>query len=134
MFDSKTARSAVIAATIALVACRDFRLAAFNLDVSPNPAVSGDIVVATFELILIPEQRHTIIVSIDGQEHSRVTTDEEPSRIQTIALGTADELIAAYGTGVHEARVTVRAEESDEQASTQSDMFQLGASTTVRQP
>ena len=134
MFDSKTMRRATIAATLALLACRDFRLAAFNLDVSPNPAVSGDVVVATFELILIPAQRHTIIVTIDGEEHSRVTTDETPSRVQTISLGTADELIAAYGAGAHEARVTVRAEESDEDASTQTETFQLGPAATVRQP
>jgi hypothetical protein len=131
---SKAVRAGALAAVLAVVACGDFRLAAFNLDVSPDPAVSGDDVVATFELILIPAQQHTIIVYIDEEEHSRTTTSEAPTRFQTIQLGTADELIAAYGTGLREARVEVRAEEANEKAKTQSATFQLGQPVATSRP
>jgi hypothetical protein len=117
-------RGALIA-VLAFTACDDFHLSASDLDIGPDPAVPGDVVVASFVLSLVPIQPHTIILSIDDTEHLRVTSNERPPIPYVIALGDAADLIAAYGTGTHTARVEVRAEEKGETARTQSVAFEL---------
>lgn len=125
MRGSKAAFALVVAA---ITGCRDFQLSAFNLEIGPNPAVPGDMVVASFNLVLTPRQPYTVIVTIDDEEHSRVTHNDLPSFVQTIVLGDAADLIAAYGTGLHSARVEVVAEDKNESSRTQSRQFE------VRQP
>ena len=114
-------------------ACSDFQLSAFNLDIGPNPAEPGDMVVAAFNLHLAPRQPYTVIVTIDDQEHSRVTHNDQPSVVQTIVLGDGADLIATYGEGVHLAGVEVVAEEDNESARTQSKSFELGLSAPAVQ-
>ena len=118
-----TAALALVVA--AITGCRDFQLSAFNLEIGPNPAEPGDMVVAAFNLVLTPRQPYTVIVTIDGEEHSRATHNDLPSFVQTIQLGDAADLIAAYGAGVHSARVEVVAEEKNESSRTQSRSFEV---------
>ena len=116
----------VVAVALAMVACSsDAHLFASNLEVGPTPAVPGDVVMASVEVIVSPVQSHTIILTIDGLEHFRVTSMEAPARPFLITLGDAADLIATYGTGVHSARVEVRAEESNHMARTQTVSFEL---------
>ena len=103
----------------------DLQLSAFNLEVGPTPAVPGDVVVATVELIVNPLQRHTIILTIDGVEHFRETRTETPERPYIITLGDAAGLLATYGPGTHLARIELRAEEDNELARTQAAAFEL---------
>jgi hypothetical protein len=119
---SKTALALMVAVA---TACSDFQLSAFNLEIGPNPAEPGDMVVAAFNLHLAPRQPYTVILTIDEEEHSRVTHNDQPSVVQTIVLGDAADLIATYGEGVHEVRVEVVAEEDNESARTQSKAFEL---------
>ena len=72
-----------------------------------------------------PVQRHTIILTIDDVEHTRVTSNEAPAIPYVITLGDAADLIATYGAGTHTARVEVRAEEENETARTQTVEFEL---------
>ena len=119
-------RKAALVAMLALTACLDdFHLSASDLDIGPNPAVPGDVVVASFIVSLIPVQRHTVIVTIDNTEHLRVTSNERPPIPYLITLGDAADLIATYGAGAHVARVEVRAEDKGESARTQSASFEL---------
>lgn len=117
-------------AVLAMVSCSSgSHLSASNLQIGPNPAGPGDVVMASVDILVSPVQRHTIILTIDGSEHFRATSSEAPERPFVINLGDAADLIASYGTGVHAARVEVRAEESSERARTQSAGFELRAST-----
>ena len=128
MRHSKALRGAVLAALLVGSACSDFggfRLRASNLEVGPNPAVPGDQMVASFILLLAPVQRHTVVLTINGTEHSRITSNDAPLIPYVIQLGDAADLIAAYGTGTHSARVEVHAEEADETARTSSVSFEL---------
>ena len=125
MSGSKAVRSGVFVALLALTGCEDLRLSASNLEIAPNPAVPGDVVVASFLLVLAPTQRHTVVVIIDNTEHVRVTSIEPPPQPYVITLGDAADLIAAYGAGTHSARIEVRAEEANEAARTQSAGFEL---------
>lgn len=130
MIGSKAVRAgalgATLAATLAMTACLgDFHLSASNLEIAPNPAVPGDVVIAAFVLNLAPLQTYTIIVTIDDTEHVRVTSREPPARPYVITLGDAADLIATYGAGTHSARVEVRVEEEGETARTQSAGFEL---------
>ena len=118
----RAALALVVAVTIG---CRDFQLSAFNLEIGPNPAVPGETVIAAFNLVLAPRQPYTVIVTIDDQEHSRVTHNDEPLFIQTVELGDAADLIATYGEGVHAIRVEVVAEDANESSRTQSKAFEL---------
>ena len=116
----------VVACVVAIAACfSDLRLSASNLEIGPNPAVPGDVVVASVLLIVQPLQRHTIILTIDDVEHFRVTSTETPAIPYVITLGDATDLIATYGPGMHSARVEVRAEEANEAARTQTAGFEL---------
>jgi hypothetical protein len=125
MSGSKAVRG-VLTAVLAITACvEDFHLSASNLEIAPNPAVPGDVVVASFLVLIAPLQRHTIVVTIDNTEHVRVTSNEEPPRPYVITLGDAADLISAYGAGAHAARVEVRAEEANETARTQTVGFEL---------
>lgn len=124
MSGSKALR--VVASVVAITACfSDLRLSASNLEIGPSPAVPGDVVVASVLLIVAPLQRHTIILTIDDVEHFRVTSSEAPAIPFVITLGDAADLIATYGTGMHSARVEVRAEEANEAARTQTASFEL---------
>ncbi|MGH7637098.1 MAG: hypothetical protein ACREOK_05555 [Gemmatimonadaceae bacterium] len=116
----------VVASAVAIAACfSDLRLSASNLEIGPNPAVPGDVVVATMFVIVQPLQRHTITLTIDDVEHLRVTSTETPAIPYVITLGDAADLIAEYGPGAHSARVEVRAEEANEAARTQTAGFEL---------
>ena len=131
MSGSKT----VLALMVAVVtACSDFQLSAFNLDIGPNPAEPGETVIAAFNLVLAPRQPYTVILTIDNEEHSRVTHNDQPPFVQTIELGDAADLIATYGEGVHTARVEVVAEDKNESSRTASRSFELRqAAPAVRQ-
>ena len=126
MSGSKVVRAGALAAMLALTACfDDFHLSATSLQIAPIPAVPGDVVVASVDIVLIPMQRHTIIVMIDDTEHMRLTSNEAPRRPYLITLGDAADLIATYGAGAHVALVEVRAEEKGETARTQAVGFEL---------
>lgn len=115
-----------VAAVVAIAACfSDFHLSASNLQIAPSPARPGDLVVASVVVIVSPVQRHTIILTIDGAEHFRVTSNEALARPYVITLGDAADLIATYGPGTHSARVEVRAEDANEIARTQTASFEL---------
>lgn len=109
-------------------ACGDFHMSASELMITPNPAVPGDVVSATFVLSLIPAQNHTIIVVIDGAEHVRVNATGAPSIPETVLLGDATNLIATYGAGDHQAHVVVHA--GDEVTRTQAITFRLNDSAS----
>jgi hypothetical protein len=85
--------------------------------------VSGEIVVASFFMNLIPTQNHTIVVIIDDAEHLRLESNDPPPIPVVIQLGNAADLIATYGLGDHEVYVQVHAR--DEAARTQSVVLQL---------
>jgi hypothetical protein len=121
-----TWRAATIAALAmpGLMGCGgDFHLSASTLDIGPNPAVSGEMVVASFFMSLLPTQNHTIVVIIDDEEHLRFESNEPPPIPVVIQLGDAADLIATYGLGDHEVYVQVHAR--DEAARTQSVVLQL---------
>jgi hypothetical protein len=125
---SKAVAGGALAALLAMTACSDLgglRLSASNLSIGPNPAVPGDQVVASFIVLLAPVQPHTVVLTINGTEHTRVSSSEAPPLPYVIQLGDAADLIAAYGTGTHSARAEVHAEESNETARTRSVSFEL---------
>lgn len=125
---SKALRGVALAALLVLAACSDlggFRLRASDLEIGPNPAVPGDQMVASLIVLLAPVQRHTVILTINDTEHSRVTSNDAPAIPYVISLGDAAGLIATYGTGTHFARVEVHADEANESASTRSVAFEL---------
>jgi hypothetical protein len=128
MIASKMLRVGAFAAVLAVTACLGgLTLSASGLQIAPNPASPGDVVVASFHLVLVPLQPHTVVVTIDNREHHRVTSSETPGQPFVITLGDAADLIAEYGAGSHVARVEVRAEEAGETARTQSVGFELEA-------
>lgn len=104
-----------------------FHLSASNLQIGPNPAVPGDQVQGSVFVDVSPIERHTIILFIDDTEHLRETSTQQPSSPVILSLGDAADLIAEYGTGVHSARVEVRAEERGRTARTQTYNFELRA-------
>jgi hypothetical protein len=101
----------------------DFHLSTSSLDLGPNPAVPGDMMVASFLMNLIPTQNHTIIVVIDNAEHLRLESNEPPPIPFVIQLGDAADLIETYGLGEHEMYVQVHAR--DEVSRTQALVFEL---------
>ena len=125
MRGSKAVRAGAFAAALAMAACKEFHLSASNLEIGPNPAVPGDVVVASFVVTLAPLQRHTIRVIIDSTEHVAVTSTERPPIPYVLTLGDAADLISAYGEGTHSAHIVVRAEDADRTARTQSFSFEL---------
>ena len=114
-------------ATTACGLLEGFHISASNLQIGPNPAVPGDEVVATFFYDVAPLMRHTIIFSINDQEHLRFDSTELPSRPYVLSLGDAADLITEYGTGTHSARIEIRVDEKNESAKTQSFSFELRA-------
>lgn len=129
MRGSKPVRAGVFAAVLAITACSEFHLSASHLEIGPNPAVPGDVVVTSFILSLVPIQRHTIRIMINDTEHVSVTSSEQPPVPYLITLGDAADLISAYGAGTHSARIEVRAEDADRTARTQSVSFELRQAT-----
>jgi hypothetical protein len=129
-------RTTALALMVAVItACSDFQLSASNLEIGPNPAAPGQQVFAAFNLVLAPRQPYTVILSINDEEHSRVTHNEQTSFLHTIDMGDAADLIATYGEGVHTARVEVVAEDDNESARTQTKAFELRQSApAVRAP
>lgn len=120
-----TARACGAAMLALFAACNNFHISTSDMVISPNPAVPGDAVVATFVLNLIPQQSHTMIVVIDDTEHLRLTSSDDTRAPVVIQLGDAADLIAEYGTGEHTAYVRVIANESDEATRTQAVGFEL---------
>ena len=114
---------------IAATACSEIHLSAFNLEIAPVSATPGDAVIASFRVNVVPTQSHTIIVMIDGVEHTRVTSDEPPPVPVIIALGDAAELIDQYGAGTHAAHIEVQAHEANEVARSASALFELEESS-----
>jgi hypothetical protein len=108
-----------------LSGCGDFHLAATNLDIGPDPAVPGDMMVASFLMSLIPTQNHTIVLIIDDEEHMRIDSNEAPPIPYVIQLGDAAGLIDMYGLGAHTAYVQAHA--GSEAARTAAVSFVLGA-------
>lgn len=104
---------------------QDIILSTSNLEIGPDPAQPGDVVVASFILTLVPTQSHTIIVFIDDTEHLSVTSSEPPAAPTLLEIGDAADLIDTYGTGVHSAYVEVRLNERNETSRTQADSFEL---------
>jgi len=129
MRGSKTIRVGALAVLLAATACKDFHLSASNLEIGPNPAVPGDVVVVSFFLSLVPVQRHTVRVMIDDVEHLAVTSTEQPAVPTLITLGDAADLIAAYGVGAHAVHIEVRAHDADRTARTQAIGFELRQAT-----
>ena len=125
---SKTLRA--LAAMLAITACfRDLHLAAADLQIGPNPAVPGDVVVASVVISVVPVQRHTVRVMIDDKEHVALTSTERPEAPTVITIGNAADLIAAYGVGAHTVFIQVRAEDADRTARTRSVDFELRQAT-----
>lgn len=124
----KALRGIAFAALLVSTACSDlggFHLRASDLEIGPDPAVPGDQMVATLIVILAPVQRHSVILTINDTEHSRVTSGDAPAIPYVISLGDAADLIATYGIGTHSARVEVHADEANESARTRSVTFEL---------
>lgn len=122
----RAALATALGSWLTITACGEqFQLFASNLEIAPNPAVPGDVVVASFVFGVAPLQRHTIVVTIDDREHARLTSNDAPAQPYLIVLGDAADLIATYGTGSHSARVEVHAEEADRRAATRSVGFEL---------
>lgn len=113
-------------ACVVTFGCGDFHMSTSDLDIGPNPAVPGNMVVASFLLSLIPVQNHTIIVIIDDTEHMRVTSSEPPPIPVVLQLGDAGDLITQYGAGEHDVYIMVHA--GDESSRTQSVPLQLNPS------
>lgn len=120
-------RIGAFAFILLVTGCTDLHLSARELVISPNPAVPGEAVTATFVLSLIPVQAHTIIVVIDDIEHLRETSSDAPDIPVVLDLGDAADLIAEYGTGAHAARIIVHVD--DEVTRTRSVNFELNEST-----
>jgi hypothetical protein len=97
----------------------DVLLSASNLDIGPNPARPGDAVIASVLVTLVPTQRHTIRLTIDGAEHLSLTSDEAPSIPTILELGDAADLLTAYGEGEHAVRVEVQLHDGGQTARTQ---------------
>lgn len=126
MRGSNPARAGAFAAVLAIAACfGDFHLSASQLEIGPNPAGPGDVVVVSFVVTIAPIQRHTIRVMIDDTEHVVVTGTEQPPQPYVVTLGDAADLITAYGVGAHSLRVEVRAEEENRTARTRTATFEL---------
>lgn len=103
----------------------DLLLSASNLDIGPNPARPGDAVIASVVVTLVPTQRHTIRLTIDGAEHLSVTNDEAPGVLTILELGDAADLLTAYGEGEHTAQVEVQVHDGGQTARTQFVSFEL---------
>jgi hypothetical protein len=86
----------------------DLHVSVTRLEVSPNPAHAGEPVSFSFDLTVIPEQGFTLIVRIDGIEHTRITRFAAEDGPFTIDAGDAADLIASYGLGNHDAVIEVR--------------------------
>jgi hypothetical protein len=123
-----------LAGALGMGGCEEFHLSTSALQIVPNPAVPGDLVAAAFVLRLIPMQRHTMIVVIDGAEHLRVTRDDLTEIPVVLELGDAADLIATYGTGAHTAYIEVRALEANEKTRTRSASFQLNPAASREGP
>ena len=85
-------------------------LSASGLEVIPNPAHAGDSVSLVFALTVVPRQGFTIIIRIDGVEHSRESRNEQVDDLVIHEMGDAADLISTYGLGVHLATLEVRLE------------------------
>ena len=119
-----------LAAAFAITGCfGDFHLTAAELQIGPNPAVPGDVVVASFILSVAPVQRHTVRVFINNTEHLTQTSTEQPAVPTVITLGDATALIATYGVGTHTAHIEVHAEDADRTARTKTVGFELRQAT-----
>jgi hypothetical protein len=104
----------------------DLLLSASNLEITPNPAQAGQAVTFTFTLTVIPGQGFTIIVLIDGTEHSRLTRFEAvEDRLIVVDLGDAAALISRYGLGTHIGGIEVRLHDQNRTAGTATKMFEL---------
>ena len=94
---------------LAAAACEpDLHVSVTGLEISPNPAHAGEAVSFSFDLVVVPEQGFTLIILIDGTEHTRITRFAAEDGPVAIDVGDAAGLIAAYGLGNHDAAIEVR--------------------------
>ena len=116
-----------IALAVAFVAsgCADLFLRARELEISPNPAQTGDTVSFVFRLSVIPEQDYTILAFIDSTEHVSAAGFEAVDGPFVLKVGAADDLIAQYGLGTHTGYVEVRLNARDRTARTANASFEL---------
>jgi hypothetical protein len=119
---------------IVTAACRDFHLSMSGFDLGPSPASPGQTVVVSFVLNLVPSQRHTIRVFIDGAEHMSVTRTENPPAPVILELGDAADLIARYGVGVHVVYIETEAHDSGGATRTRSAGLELRDSSSQEEP
>jgi hypothetical protein len=119
---------------IVTAACRDFHLSMSGFDLGPSPAAPGQAVVVSFVLHLVPLQRHTIRVFIDGSEHMSVTRTENPAAPVVLEIGDAADLIARYGLGVHVVHVETEAHDSGGVTRTRSAGLELQDSSNQEEP
>lgn len=114
-----------IALAVASSGCEEFLLSASNLDIGPNPAEPGELMVATVLVSMLPTQPHTIFFFVDGEEYLRVSSDDAPQIPVILDLGDAADMIAEFGVGVHSAHVVVRMDDQGESARTEAVIFEL---------
>jgi len=113
----------VLSSALVTSGCDEFHLSTQNLEVAPNPARPGETVVASVFVEVIPVQRYTVTLFIDGQEQLSTTAEESPAAPLVLELGDAADLIQAYGVGQHTVYVEVRAE--DRSSRTADYLFEL---------
>jgi hypothetical protein len=118
-----TVRRAVLRCAGGLLLCLsactdDFRLAATNFQIVPNPAHPGDSVIFAFSLIVVPAQQFTVTALIDGSPHTSQVRTEAVAGPFVISVGAAADLMLQYGAGVHEGAIEVRLRDGGRTATT----------------
>ena len=102
-------------------------LSARNLEVFPATAVPGDTVSYTLFVTVVPSQEFAVVGMIDGIEHVSADVLGVYEAFYTLTIGGAAELIAAYGTGTHRARVEIRLKQSGKVVRSNEAFFTLSA-------
>ena len=116
----------IATAALAAAACDpDVALSASNLEITPNPAQPGQAVSFAFTLTVLPGQGFTLIVLIDGAEHTRFTRSEAVNGPVVLDLGDAAALITRYGLGTHLGAIEVRLQEQNRTVGTAARAFEL---------
>jgi hypothetical protein len=123
---ARTALGLLLGLWLAPSACApDVLLSAGNLEITPNPAQPGQVVSFSFTLTVVPAQVYSVIVLIDGAEHSRLTRSDAVDGPAVVAVADAAELISRYGAGVHTGAIEVRLHDQNRTAGTAARTFEL---------